>query len=219
MREPQRANRVLRWVQAVLFSGGIAMLGYCAFVLVDAWTFQNRQDRQFEQLRHEQANPGTLQTANSASAIKDPPAAFLVAPVAGDASRHHIGDAIGRIEVPRLGISVFVIEGTSRISLRRAVGHIAGTALPGEPGNVGISGHRDTFFRPLRNIRQDDIITLTTLGGEYRYRVVSTRIVDPSDVGVLDPSGHEILTLVTCYPFYFVGAAPNRFIVRAERIG
>jgi sortase A len=84
---------------------------------------------------------------------------------------------------------------------------------------VGISGHRDRFFRPLRNIRQNDIITLTTLLGEFRYRVVSTRIVNPEDVAVLDPSGDEILTLVTCYPFYFVGSAPNRFIVRAQRVG
>lgn len=207
MREPHRANRVLRWVQAVLFAGAISMLGYCAFVLVDAWIFQNRQDRRLEQALDDsrQANAVARQTATSLSPTKNLSWAF-------------IGGAIGRIEVPRLGISVFVIEGTSRTTLRRAVGHIAGTALPGEPGNVGISGHRDTFFRPLRNIRQDDIVTLTTLAGEYRYRVVSTKVVDPSDVGVLDQSGDEILTLVTCYPFYFVGPAPNRFIVRAERV-
>jgi sortase A len=83
---------------------------------------------------------------------------------------------------------------------------------------VGISAHRDTFFRPLRDITQNDIITVNTVLGEYRYRVVSTSIVSPSDVGVLDPSATEILMLVTCYPFYFVGAAPDRFIVRAQRI-
>jgi sortase A len=171
------------------------MLGYCAFVLADAWIFQNREDRHFEQALHQRLEAKSPQSL---------PAAF-------------VGGAIGRIEVPRLGISVFVIEGTSHTTLRRAVGHIAGTALPGNAGNVGISGHRDTYFRPLRNIRQGDIITLTTLLGEYRYRVVSTKIVDPSDVGVLDQSGDQILTLVTCYPFYFVGSAPNRFIVRAER--
>ncbi len=109
-------------------------------------------------------------------------------------------------------------EGVDTLTLRRAAGHIPGTALPGQPGNVGIAGHRDRFFRPLRNIRRNDIITLTTLLGEYRYRVVSTKIVSPSDVGVLDPSVNEILTLVTCYPFYFVGSAPSRFIVRAERV-
>jgi sortase A len=90
--------------------------------------------------------------------------------------------------------------------------------MPGVPGNVAIAAHRDTFFRPLRNIRKNDIITLTTVGAEYRYRVVSTKVVDPEDVSVLNPSDNEILTLVTCYPFFFVGSAPERFVVRAERI-
>ena len=87
------------------------------------------------------------------------------------------------------------------------------------PGNVGVSGHRDTFFRPLRNIRENDIITLTTVNGEYRYRVVFTRVVRPENVAVLNATGNEVLTLVTCFPFYFVGPAPYRFIVRAERAG
>ena len=129
-----------------------------------------------------------------------------------------MGGLIGRIDIPRLGLSAIVTEGVGTKNLRRAVGHIPGTALPGRPGNIGISGHRDTFFRPLRKIRRDDIITLTTLLGEYRYRVVSTRIVRPDDVAVLRTSGDEILTLVTCYPFYFVGPAPYRFIVRADRV-
>jgi sortase A len=103
-------------------------------------------------------------------------------------------------------------------TLRRAAGHIPGTGLPGQPGNIGISGHRDTFFRPLRNIRQDDVITLTTVAGIYSYRVVSIWIVTPSDASVLDPSADEVLTLITCYPFYFVGPAPERFIVRAVRV-
>jgi sortase A len=90
--------------------------------------------------------------------------------------------------------------------------------LPGQLGNVAITAHRDTFFRPLRKIQTDDVITLTTLQGVYRYRVVSTKIVSPQDVEVLDSTDGEVLTLVTCYPFYFVGAAPNRFIVRAERV-
>ena len=125
---------------------------------------------------------------------------------------------IGRIEIQRLGVSVLVVEGTGASALRRAAGHIAGTGLPGQTGNIGIAAHRDTFFRPLRNVQRDDIITLTTLRGEYRYRVVSTKVVDPHDVAVLNPDGTEVLTLVTCYPFYFIGSAPDRFIVRAERV-
>ena len=102
--------------------------------------------------------------------------------------------------------------------MRRAVGHIPGTPLPGQQGNVAIAGHRDTFFRALRNIRKDDEITLATLDGSYRYRVDSTKVVEPEDTQVLDDSHDKILTLVTCYPFDFVGVAPKRFIVRAHRI-
>ncbi len=131
--------------------------------------------------------------------------------------RHCLRGLIGRIDIERLGVSVIVIEGSSPTVLRRAAGHIEGTALPGQPGNVGISAHRDTFFRPLRNIRKNDVITLTTPNGEYRYRVLSTQVVNPRDIAVLSPNGDQVLTLVTCYPFYFVGPAPKRFIVRAAR--
>jgi sortase A len=203
-RKPLR--RILRWTQYVLIAGAVAMLGYCGFVLADGWMFRNRESRQLERLLHDRqaANRGARRTASSAPLKNPPPAAA--------------GGLIGRIAIPRLGLSAIVMEGTDSAILRRAAGHISGTALPGEPGNVGIAAHRDTLFRPLRNIRRDDIITLTTLLGEYRYRVVSTRIVSPNDVAVLDPSRNEILTLVTCYPFYFVGSAPHRFIVRAERV-
>jgi sortase A len=109
-------------------------------------------------------------------------------------------------------------EGDNGRTLRRAVGHIPGTALPGEPGNVVIAGHRDTFFRPLRNIHKGDEITLTTLDGVYRYRVDFTEVVEPQNAEALDASPDAILTLVTCYPFYFVGPSPKRFIVRASRM-
>jgi len=125
---------------------------------------------------------------------------------------------VGRITIARLNLSVAIGEGADEAVLRRAVGHIAGTALPGQVGNVGLAGHRDTFFRPLRNIRLADTIILTTERGDFRYRVVSTKVVDPHAVEVLGPATKEILTLVTCYPFYFVGKAPRRFIVRADRI-
>jgi sortase A len=111
-----------------------------------------------------------------------------------------------------------ISEGTDRRTLRRAVGHIPGTPLPGQQGNVVIAGHRDTFFRALGNIHNDDEITLTTLDGTYRYLVDSTQVVAPEDTQALDDSDDTILTLVTCYPFYFVGPAPKRFIVRAHKI-
>ncbi len=125
---------------------------------------------------------------------------------------------IGRLEIPRLQLSVMVREGADEGTLRRAVGHIPGTALPGKIGNVGLAGHRDTFFRALRNIREDDTIELETTSGVYRYVVKSTKIVTPRDVSVLEASGGTTLTLVTCYPFYYVGSAPKRFIVHAAQV-
>ncbi len=125
---------------------------------------------------------------------------------------------IGRLEIPRLDLAVMVREGADEGTLSRAVGHIPGTALPGGIGNVGLAGHRDTFFRKLRNIRADDTIQLETTAGTYRYIVKSTSIVTPRDVSVLRASGGETLTLVTCYPFYYVGSAPKRFIVHAALI-
>jgi len=110
-----------------------------------------------------------------------------------------------------------VVEGADASNLRRAVGHVRGTALPEESGNVRIAGHRDTFFRPLHAVQLDDKITLSTLQGTYRYQVVSTMVVQPEDIQVLRPAGHDSLTLITCFPFYYIGPAPKRFIVRAER--
>ena len=191
-----RVRSILGLTRRALFTAAILTLAYCTFVLVDAWALQERESADFDRQLQIQRQ-SNLKTANFTKNNR-----FL----------------IGRIEIQRLGVEAIVIEGTSRSTLRRAVGHIAGTALPGEIGNIGISGHRDTFFRPLRNIRQNDIITLTTLSGEFRYRVVSTRIVTPLAIDVLNSGKDEVLTLVTCYPFYFLGSAPDRFIVRAERV-
>lgn len=124
---------------------------------------------------------------------------------------------IGRIELPRVGISAMVREGDDNAVLRRAVGHIPQTPLPGEPGNAGLAGHRDTFFRGLRDVRHGDRIVVTMSDSVLHYDVRSTRIVDPTDVSVLKPTSGSTLTLVTCYPFDYIGAAPKRFIVQANR--
>jgi sortase A len=197
---------ILKWAQRVLCVAGVSMVAYCGFVLTQTWIFQEEERGRFEKLLTDRQNGnGGVRAPGLPHSTDDSPLAAA-------------GGLIGHIEIPRLGVSSMVIEGTSTTTLRRAVGHISGTSMPGQPGNVGLSGHRDTFFRPLRNIQQNDIVTLTTLLGEYRYRVVLTKVVDPQDVEVLNSSGSEILTLVTCYPFFFVGPAPRRFIVRAERI-
>ncbi len=128
------------------------------------------------------------------------------------------GALIGRLEIPSLDLSVMVIEGTGSKALSEGVGHIEGTPLPGQPGNLGIAGHRDSFFRGLKDISAENIITLTTFSGRYRYKVEETKIVRPSDTSVLDHTRTPSLTLVTCYPFYYVGSAPRRFVVRATLV-
>jgi sortase A len=191
----------VKWAQRALFGCAILLLGYCGFALVDAWIFQRRESRDLDRLvRARAASEGA------------PRAAPASAPgIAADG-------LIGRLEIPRLLVSAVVVEGVDKTTLRRAVGHIPGTALPGEPGNVGLAGHRDTFFRPLKDLRIKDQIRFSTLSGELNYEVESLKVVAPEDVGVLASSGANVLTLVTCYPFYFVGSAPKRWIVRARQV-
>jgi sortase A len=112
---------------------------------------------------------------------------------------------------------VAILEGTKSRTLRLGVGHIKGTAFPGEPGNIGIAGHRDTFFRGLRDIRSSDEIQIQTANGLSRYEVDWVRIVAPETIGVLAPSPESAITLVTCYPFHYIGAAPERFVVHAHK--
>lgn len=190
---------LLLWTRWLLIACAVSLLTYSGWVLLDTRIFQRAQDRKFKSL--------LVASAQKASSVSLPSLSLGVN-----------GGLIGRVEIPRLGISVIVMEGTGAPILRRAVGHIPGTALPGQHGNVGISGHRDTFFRPVQNIETGDMILLTTMTGEYRYRVVATSVVAPEDLAVLAAGARETLTIVTCYPFYFVGPAPKRFIVRAERV-
>ena len=198
---------MLRWSQRILFAAAGVTLGYCALFLADMGFYQKRQGRELKRLAvQEVLKPPVASQVGAARRQAEAPAAEKDA-------------VVGLIQIPRLGVFAVVAEGTDEGTLRHAVGHIDNTALPGQAGNVGIAGHRDTFFRPLRNIRPNDIILLTTPRAQYRYRVTSTRVVTADAVEVLAPSADETLTLVTCYPFYFVGSAPDRFTVRAERIG
>jgi sortase A len=119
------------------------------------------------------------------------------------------------LRIPKMHLEVPVLPGTDDRTLDRGLGHIDDTARPGTDGNSGIAGHRDGFFRGLKDIEPGDEIELDTLKGKEVYRVDRMWIVDPSDVSVLDPTPTRVLTLVTCYPFYFVVDAPQRFIVRA----
>ena len=146
-------------------------------------------------------------------------AAFARAVQAGAPVSVRTGGLVGMLDVPRLNLTTPVIEGDDDRTLRRAVGHLPDTPLPWEDGNSAVAGHRDGLFRPLKDIQVGDEIRFRTSREEFRYRVTKTTIVDPDDVSVLRPRTRNALTLITCYPFYFVGNAPRRFIVHAETLG
>jgi sortase A len=191
--------------QGFFLAAGLLAVGYVASVYAESFIHQADESRNFERALAQ--SPALAPKTVAELSMADP------------AIKPRVGSIIGKIWIPRLGITAIVDEGINHRTLSLSVGHIPSTALPGESGNIGIAGHRDTFFRPLRHIQREDIITLTTLRGEYRYRVVSIKVVGPYDLTVLESDGgNQILTLVTCYPFYYVGSAPDRFIVRAERV-
>jgi sortase A len=196
---PRRAS--WRWLEQLLLVIGVVCLGYYTYVSAEAILYQAYENRELDQIL--QSAPPQASSSGTREAASVP--------------REHPpqGSVIGRIEIPRLGVSTIVRAGSDARTLQLAVGHIPGTALPGQTGNVGLAGHRDTFFRRLADIRGDDEIRLVTPDGIFRYRVERTNVVEPTDVWVLDPTGHPALTLVTCFPFSYVGSAPQRFIVRA----
>jgi sortase A len=198
-------KRVLVSVQYLLLVAGISALGYCAIASIEAMHYQIRAREQTRKGSSELAEPSTTRSSETRSQ----PMPLLVSN----------GMAlVGKLDVPRIHVSVMVAEGTSPRVLRVAAGHIPGTALPGQAGNVALAAHRDTFFRRLGDLKTGDVIRLTVPGKQYVYSVKFTDIVGPKETWVLDPSTGESLTLVTCYPFYFVGPAPKRFVVRARRM-
>jgi len=197
----RRERPVLRLAERLCMAVALVMLGYYAWVSLEATVYQAYENRELDAiLASAPAAAGrTPHTARSGGGPVTPPA----------------GSILGRIEIARIGVSAIVRTGSDARTLQLAVGHIPGTAWPGENGNVGLAGHRDTFFRRLRDIEPDDRIRIVTPSASYDYRVQRTDIVAPADVWVLDDTTEPSLTLVTCYPFTYVGAAPERFIVRA----
>jgi sortase A len=190
-----RGRLFLRWMQRFLFVAGALAVSYVALTMLYAKFYQEAAGNTLEKQIHAQAQQKVSLTSADTKE----------------------GAVLGRIEIPRLGVMVAILQGTTAQTLRLGVGHIAGTALPGEPGNIGIAGHRDTYFRALKDIRTGDEIQIQTATGLSSYDVDSVQIVTPRDTGVLAPSAGSAITLVTCYPFYFIGAAPERFIVHARR--
>jgi sortase A len=186
---------LLRWARGLLFLTGALAVSYVALTLLHAKLYQETANR----------------TLDKQIAAQKQRRASVSAVVAKQ------GDVLGRIEIPRLGLVVAILEGTSTRTLGLGVGHIEGTALPGEIGNAVIAGHRDTYFRALKDIRTNDEIQIQTATSLSRYEVDRVRIVAPDDTGILAPSAGSGITLVTCFPFHFIGAAPNRFVVHAHK--
>lgn len=203
------SNSLLRWLERGLLVVAILCLGGWGWAWIEAKYTQAHDSQILDEARNNQAQEtdrlDTFQPA--ANAPEAPPQRQLAE-----------GSLFGRITIPRLDVSTIVLEGVDTTTLRLGAGHIPETAVPGEHGNVGIAAHRDSFFRALKDIRKNDMVRLETLDGTFRYRVDWTRIVTPDATEVLDDTGDAELTLVTCYPFYYVGSAPNRFIVRAIRV-
>jgi sortase A len=211
-----RADRLLRGVEGLFFLLGIFALGYCVYVLLDARLYQDRQSQELEQAIEA---PKPLAKASEAFPFvaRGGPVEVSRSALAQPAASS-IGSSLGRMEIEAIGVRVMVLEGADNRTLRRGVGHLPGSALPGQPGNAVFAGHRDTFFRSLRNVHRNDDIWFETLGGSYLYRVDLIEIVEPSDTAVLDSADKPVLTLVTCYPFSFLGPAPKRFIVQAHLV-
>jgi len=184
-------------ISRILLFVGIMCIGLYVTFTVQAWWHQKQLEQELE-----------LESFKPLPEARTPPASHR---------KLKEGDLVGRLEIPRLDVSVMVMEGIGSRTLRLGAGRIPGTALPWTTGNVGIAAHRDTFFRPLADIQNNDTITLTTVDGKANYRVTSTQIVMPEDVHVLKPTKQDTITLVTCYPFRWVGSAPKRFIVQATK--
>jgi sortase A len=211
MRDPDRrraasfGNRVLRWAERLFVTAGAALLVWCALLVTDTIVFQWEASRSFETAAHAPP-PATLHGRGGAAAAPAP------APIVRQ------GSAIARLSIPRVQLSAMVLHGSDAETLRRGPGHMENTALPGKPGNVVIAGHRDSFFRPLRNVELGDTIFVDTPQARFHYQVTSLRVVRARDLSVLEPTDDAVLTLITCYPFWVLGDAPDRFVVRAIRV-
>lgn len=202
----------LRWLHRGSLLIGVVLLALWSGAWLESYAFQASESKKLEAARIERAFAPSAADVNVH-------AAFIGPPEAGAKLRtRERTDALGRIEIPRLGITAIVAQGVDDKTLKRAVGHVAWTALPGRPGNCALAGHRDTFFRGLGDVRKYDWIRIVTPERTLTYQVAWTEVVDPSRVDLLDSTDTRALTIVTCYPFKFVGRAPKRFVVRALQV-
>jgi sortase A len=236
---------VLHKIRLLLLLVGIALLGYYGYTAGDQYVYQSYQNWAFDQdiagrhvsfadyirertpfgfLVGSRSTAGKTASQQTAASREQQQQSKLPPPA--------IGSVLGRVEISRLHLAAMVREGVDSDVLSVAVGHVPSTALPGQPGNFAIAAHRDTLFRALKNIQLGDLVSFQAPAGTYTYKVVATKIVRPAEVSVLQPDGGglipqarlvssdgqpgRLLTMITCYPFYYVGNAPRRFIVEAE---
>jgi sortase A len=191
-----RRRRRRNIVSYALVAGGVVLLFLGARDFFEARIGQTQAERAFQKIDFSKPSPF----------------------ISGDKfqPRVTLGDAVAKLIIPRLNTELYVVEGDGVSELRRGPGHVAGTAMPGQDGNCIIAGHRDTHFRILKEIRKGDEIVLQTGAGLYTYRVKGTQVVSPSNTASLKPTQSAELHLITCYPFYYLGSAPKRFVVQAE---
>jgi len=190
----------------------IVCLGFYSYASVERVMYQTRESREFDHAVERNSAALAAASNDNVRPIRRPTRRLV------PASSPSSTALIGRLSIPGLHLSVMVHEGIDRRTLQLAVGHIPGTALPGQSGNAGLAGHRDTFFRRLRDLRTGDEIRFSTVSGNFRYLVESIVVVGPDNVAVLAPSSANVLTLVTCFPFSYIGSAPKRFVVRARQV-
>lgn len=221
-----------RIVELALWAVGVSLLGVALATTYERWSYQEEQQRVLfegesaavvpaaavaapagavvapsEEIRTDRLEPVATSSSRSSATIAK-----------SSTSRRQSPSALARIEIPRVGIRAIVADGADESTLSRAVGRVPNSARPGQIGNTVLAGHRDTFFRGLRDVRLNDRIRIVEPAGTYEYKVQSVMVVDPEDTAVLKSKGAEELTLVTCYPFRFVGPSPDRFIVKAVRV-
>lgn len=217
----------LRRLEVALWCAGLALIAFFIGVRLDASLGKKAALADFEAAKKQAAKPDAVAGLAAEKAVPfaqtlaayESPDKSLWSPerVRGfDASLPQKFDTLGVLRIPTIGLEVPVLAGTDEIALNRGVGHIEGTPRPGQPGNVGIAGHRDGFFRGLKDIAAGDVLELESLTGTDRYRIESITIVTPDRVDVLAPTETSTVTLVTCFPFYYAGSAPRRYIVHAS---
>jgi sortase A len=184
------SHRLLRGIEYACWSAGLLAITWVALASWSSVRYQTQQAKRLENLRQ---NPAEKKLVRS-------------------------GDPFGEISIPRLGLSAIIAEGVDESTLRHAVGHFPESSTPEAAGTVVLAGHRETFFRGLSHVRLHDLVKLETPHGKYQYEVVRTAVVGPQHVELVESSPQSDLTLVTCFPFRYIGPAPQRFVVQAVRI-